>query len=924
MLQLDIWQYYGDLIIRLNLNLSGSYLWAIDYFGKKNLMKRYFLLFLLVALSAFRVSASEPFVVSDIRVEGLQRISAGSIFAALPINVGDRIDGPAIRNGIRTLFRTGNFDNIYIAKDGTVLVVTVEERPSISEIMIEGNKAIETEALLEGLEGAGLSEGKVFKRSTLEGMKMELTRQYVSQGRYDAGIETDVEPLPRNRVAISINIDEGTTAAIDHINIVGNTVYSDEDLIDLFELRQTGWLSWITSDNKYAKEKLTGDLDTLSSYYLDRGYIQFNIDSSQVAVSPDREAVYITVNISEGEKYAVGEVDLSGDIVLSEAQLWPFIFVRTGQTFSQAVVTNTEEWLTKRLGNEGYNFAKVEGIPEINDEDKTVAIKFFIDPGKRTYVSRVNFLGNTRTADDVLRREMRQMEGAPASSGSIEQSRVRLERLGYFKGASVETIEVPGTDDLINLEYTVEEQSSGSIGASLGFSQDSGILLGANLQEDNFLGTGKQVGIGLNKSDYLTNIRFSYVDPYFTKDGVSRGFSVFYREADLDKINVSRYTTNTLGANLSFSYPIKETERLGFSFGYTNTEVTSGFGAVQEIAASPRLFDVVNVNGYDWYSTYYEPDFSGQGAEELFPIYADDGSILNPDVINSPTEEGFLDKHGDSFDNYTVTFSWNQSTLNRGRLATRGASQSLSFELSVPGSDIQYYKLVYNGQLFVPIVPNWTLRLRTELGYGDGFGGDDIPFFNHFYSGGFGSVRGFKSNTLGPRGTSAEIYETGTATISLEEGDPRCASATAGVCDDSGLSIGDLVPDVKTSYIALNNANGDLKLLSQIYENDPDPFGGNVVVEGSAELLFPLPFVKDQRSVRAAFFIDVGNVFSTHCGTNQANCFKADIKELRSSFGAGFTWITGFGPLTFSYAKPINDGEFDETEAFQFSLGKSF
>ncbi|MEH6559551.1 MAG: outer membrane protein assembly factor BamA [Oceanicoccus sp.] len=887
-------------------------------------MKRYFLLFLLVALSAVKASANEPFVVSDIRVEGLQRISAGSIFAALPINVGDSIDGPTIRNGIRTLFRTGNFDNIYIAKDGNVLVVTVEERPSISEINIEGNKAIETEALLEGLEGAGLSEGKVFKRSTLEGMKMELTRQYVSQGRYDAGIETDVEPLPRNRVAVSINIDEGTTAAIHHINIVGNTIYSDEDLIDLFELRKTGWLSWITSDNKYAKEKLTGDLDTLSSYYLDSGYIQFNIDSSQVSVSPDREAVYITVNISEGEKYTVGDVDLSGDIVLPEAQLRPFIFVRTGQTFSQAVVTNTEEWLTKRLGNEGYNFAKVEGIPDIDDEDKTVAIKFFIDPGKRTYVSRINFQGNTRTADDVLRREMRQMEGAPASSGSIEQSRVRLERLGYFKGASVETLEIPGSDDLVNLEYTVEEQSSGSIGASVGFSQDSGILLGANLQEDNFLGTGKQVGIGLNKSDYLTNIRFSYVDPYFTKDGVSRGFSIFYREADLDKINVSRYTTNTLGANINFSYPIKETQRLGFSFGYANTEVKAGFGAVQEISASPRLFDVVNVNGFDWYSTYFEPSVITTEPDDLFPVYADDGSIIDPDIIDLPTEPGFLDVYGDTFDNYTMSVNWNQSTLNRGRLATRGASQSLSLEVSIPGSDIQYYKLVYNGQVFVPVIPNWTLRFRTQLGFGDGYGGDDLPFFNHFYSGGFGSVRGFRSNTLGPRGTSAEVYETGTAVIALEEGDPRCETATAGVCDDSGLNVGVLVPDVKTSYIALNDGSGDLRLLSRIYENDPDPFGGNVLIEGSAELLFPLPFVKDQRSVRAAFFIDVGNVFSTHCGSNQANCFRADLNEMRSSFGAGFTWITGFGPLTFSYAKPINDGDFDETEAFQFSLGQSF
>ena len=887
-------------------------------------MKRYFLLLLVIALSAVSARASEPFVVSDIRVEGLQRISAGSIFASLPINVGDTIDAGTIRNSIRTLFRTGNFDNIYIARDGRILVVTVEERPSISEINIEGNKAIDTDSLLEGLKSAGLAEGKVFKRSTLEGMKMELTRQYVSQGRYDAGIETDVTSLPRNRVAVNINIDEGTTASIEHINIVGNAVYSDEDLMDLLELKSTGWLSWLTSDDKYAKEKLSGDLNTLRSYYLDRGYIKFNIDSSQVSVTPDREAVYITINIIEGEKYEVGEVNLSGDIVLSEEQLAPLVLVKKGQTFSQAAVTSTEEWLAKRLGNEGYSFAKVEAIPDINDTDKTVAIKFFIDPGKRTYVNRINFDGNIRTADEVLRREMRQMEGAPASSASIEQSRVRLERLGYFKQATIDTQQVPGTDDLINLLYSVEEQSSGSIGASLGFSQDSGVLLGANIQQDNFLGTGKKVGIDLNKSDYSTNLRFSFFDPYYTKDGVGRGFSVFYREADLDKINVSRYTTNTMGANLNFGYPIKETERLAFSLGYTNTQIEVGTGAVQEIIASPRLFDVQTVGDVDYYKDYFVDLPEGQ--EEALNTFIDDnGNVIAGDegLLSPSTTVGFLDQHGDTFDNFSVTTSWSQSTLNRGRMATRGSSQSLSLELAVPGSDLEYFKLIYNGQIFFPISQSWTLRLRTELGYGDGIGGDDLPFFNHFYSGGFGSVRGFKSNTLGPRSTPAQIYRTGRATVAIKEGDKGCETVTSGVCDQNGLNVGDLVQDDKLSYVA-NNANGETKLVMIPYENDSNPFGGNVLIEGGAELLFPLPFIKDQRSVRSAFFIDFGNVFSTSCGALQANCSDVDLNELRYSFGVGLSWITGFGPLTFSYAKPFKDTEYDETEAFQFSLGRSF
>lgn len=854
-------------------------------------MRRYLLLCLL-ALNALVASAQSTFVVSDIRVEGLQRISAGSVFSALPINVGDSVDEVGIANAIRSLFRSGNFDDIKIGRDGAVMVVIVVERPSISEINLDGNKAIDSESLLKGLDGAGLAEGRVFKRSTLDGMRMELTRQYVSQGRYDANIETEVVSLPRNRVGVNINIDEGSTAAIKHINIVGNQVWDDDDLLDLFELKTTGWLSWIKGDDKYAKEKLSGDLETLTSHYMDQGYLKFNIDSTQVSVTPDREAVYITVNINEDKKFTVADVELSGDLVLEEDQLRPFIFIRTGEVFSQAKVTATEKWLTKRLGNDGYNFAKVKGIPELNDDEQTVSLKFFIDPGKRTYVRRINFNGNDTSADEVLRREMRQFEGAPASSSSIELSKVRLDRLGFFKQVDVDTQEVPGTDDLIDLQYTVEEQPSGSIGASIGFSQDSGVLLGANIQQDNFLGTGKQIGVGVNKSDYLTNIRFSYVDPYFTEDGVSRGFSVFYREADLEEINISSYSTNTLGASLNFGYPIKETERLGFSFGYSNTEIEAGRGAVQEIKTSPRPYSIGQVNVYS--------DFDGStitGGETPFTQYSE---IV--DFLTVTEATGFLDIYGEEFNNFTVTGSWTQSTLNRGRMATNGASQSLSLELSVPGSDLEYYKLTYNAQVFFPITQAWVVRLRTEIGYGDGYGNvEELPFYQHFYAGGFGSVRGFKSNTLGPRSTPAIDYSLGR----VDTNGDGFAEASYLLVDTDG------------------DGNGDT-FQTQAYDNDTDPFGGNLLFEGSAELIFPLPFIKDQRSFRTVFFVDWGNVFSTDCRNRQGNCFDFDLGELRYSAGVGLSWITGFGPLTFSYAVPFNDSEFDETEAFQFSLGRSF
>ncbi len=859
-------------------------------------MNRCLLLLLLACFSVLPAWADQEVIVSDIRVQGLQRISADSVFAALPINVGDKVDSLMVRNAIRSLFRSGNFDDVQIAVDGNVLVVVVVERPSINEINIEGNKAIKTEALLDGLSNSGLSEGKVFKRSTLEGMRLELARQYVAQGRYDASIETDVVSLPRNRVSVNINIDEGNTAAIKHINIVGNTVYDDGDLLDLFELKTSNWLSWMSSDDKYAKEKLSGDLETLSSYYLDRGYIKFNIDSTQVSVTPDKQAVYITVNITEGKLYVVGDVDLSGDLVLSKEQLNPFVVVKTGQVFSQAAVTNTEKWLTQRLGNEGYNFAKVEGIPDIDDEEDTVSIKFFIDPGKRTYVERITFEGNTRTADEVLRREMRQMESSPASSGAIEQSRVRLERLGYFKEVNVDTQEVPGSDDLINLSYGVEEQPSGSIAASVGFSQDSGVILGANIQQDNFLGSGKSIGVGVNKSNYLTNLRFSYNNPYYTKDGVSRGFSVFYRKADLSEINISSYTTDTRGVSMSFGYPLSETERLGFSLTYTHTEITVGYGAVQQIVASPRLQPGID----QWVYDEWDP------ATQTFTSTEMPGQGITTDVLSQPEQAGFLNENGNIFDDFTLTTSWSQSTLNRGRLATRGSSQSVALEVTVPGSDLQFWKTTYNGQIFVPLSRTFTLRFRTQLGYGSGFGSDnDLPFFNNFYAGGFGSVRGFKSNTLGPRATSASNYYARQAYIRT---DP------------------DGTQHLTDGYYYIVDRDTD-KIITQQYTNDPSPFGGNILVEGSAELMFPLPFLKDQRSVRSAFFYDVGNVFDSTCDTGnqlQPNCFNIDYKELRSSVGVGLTWITGFGPLTFSYAKPINHSEWDEREAFQFSLGRSF
>ena len=843
----------------------------------------------------------EPFVVADIRVEGLQRIAPGSVFAALPVSVGDVVDGASVRSISRNLFYTGNFDDISVGRDGNVLVLTVAERPSISEITIDGNKAIETEALLDGLKGAGLAVGQVFQRSTLDGMQLELLRQYVIQGRYDANIDTEVIPEPRNRVSISIDIDEGTVSKIKHINIVGNDIFDDETLLDIFELQVGGMFSFFSSADKYSKEKLESDLETLTSYYQDRGYLQFEIESTQVAVSPAKDAVYITANVVEGDRFTVTGVDFSGDLVLPEADLSRFLLVAPGQVFSQQLVTSTEEYLTRRLGNEGYNFAKVTGMPEVGDGDAEVSIKFFIDPGRRTYVRRINFKGNDRTADNVLRREMRQMEAAPASSAAIEQSRVRLQRLGFFSSAEVETVEIPGYDDLIDLDFTVEEQSFGSIGGSLGYSQFAGLIVGLNLQQNNFLGSGRQVGVNLNTSKWQSIASLNYNNPYFTEDGVSRGFSVFYRKSDLSEINVASYTTNTVGATMSFGYPVSEIERLGFNLGITDTDITSGRYAVQEIRTSPRLIDGVD----QYFIPTRLPDGTFSGPEVLLPL-----SDLPPSAFTEIASDGFLDKNGDSFTNLTVTGSWLRSTLNRGQLATRGTSQSLSAQISVPGSDLEFFKLNYRGEMYIPLYREFTFHLRGELGYGDGFGDTtELPFYEHFFSGGFGSVRGFETNTLGPRSTPPVLYQTGVATTGV---------------DENGLPTEVGGPDGRGFGYIIDPETGKIATQQVFLGRRADPFGGNVLIEGSAEILFPMPFVKDRRSIRSAFFLDAGNVFNTNCRTNQINCFGIDAGELRYSVGVGVTWLSGFGPLTFALARPLNASETDRREVFQFTLGRGF
>ena len=796
----------------------------------------------VLLLNITTVLAFEEFIVNDIRIAGLQRVSTGSIFNTIPISVGDKIDDRKIVDITRALFATEQFDDIQIGRDGNALIITVAERPSISSIDISGNSALKTEILLESFDGIGITEGQVYKRSTLERMKAELVRSYSSQGRYGAGVEIYETPQPRNRVSISIEIDEGESAKIDGITILGNNIFSDEDLLDVMELSEGSWLSFLSNDDQYSREKLQGDLENLESYYLDRGYLQFSIESSQVSISRDRSSIYITYIISEGPKYTISDVKIVGDMPINEELIDPIIETQKDITYSQAQITQIEEIFTSLLGNEGYAFASVKGQPDIDEEMLEVDLSFVIDPGKRTYTRKILFEGNEITQDDVLRREMRQFEGAWASDDKIEQSRVRLERLGFFKEVNVETVPVPGTDDQIDVKFRVEEETTGNVGGNLGYS-DFGLMIGFNLQERNFLGTGNSVGIAINKSIYQEVYNLSFYDPYYTIDGASRGYSLYYRKTDYGEFNIANYTSDSQGLGIQFGYPISDTQRVGLNLTYDKTEI-------------------------------------------------DQGTLPVRDILD------FLLEEGNSFQTVSAQAVWSRITLNRGLFPTDGASTEALFLATLPLSDINYYKLNIRQKFYQPSnVWDLVFGFQGEIGYLAPYGDTNtVPFFQHFYAGGPRSLRGFESNTLGPRATPSPCY--GFDTVN-------------DLCPPLIDSNFDGIPDSP----AYNQ--------SIIYQRD-DPIGGDVKIEGSMQLIFKLPMVEDQRSMRTAFFFDFGNVFAMECREYQVSCYKPSIDELRYSIGVGLTWITGFGPMSFAISKPYNEDRFERTEEFQFTIGTVF
>ena len=786
--------------------------------------------------------AFDEFIITDIRIVGLQRVSIGSIFTAIPVSVGDKMNQGKVSEITKALFSTAQFNDIQVGKDGNALLISVLERPSISAIELDGNKALKSEDLLKGLEGAGIAEGQVYKRSTLNGMKSELVRQYASQGRYGAGVEIETINKPRNTIELKIIIDEGKSAKIKKVNIIGNEVFSDSDLMAGFELQEGKWYSFLSNKHKYSKEKLKGDIENLESFYLDRGYLKFSIESSQVSVSKDKKDVFITLSISEGVQYTIDAVNVIGEMPIEEKMYTPILDGLKDQIYSQAQITSIEEYLVNYLGNEGYTFAEVTGNPEINVEENTVSLIFLVQPGNRTYARKILFSGNYLTNDEVLRREMRQFEGAWASDNLIEGSKVRLERLGFFKEVSVETIPVPGTEDQVDIEFTVEEESTSSIGGSIGYS-DFGMNLGLNLSDNNFLGTGNRFNLAINKSVYQEAYNISFFDPYFTMDGVSRGYSVYYRVTDYGEYNVANYLTNSMGGGVQFGYPISDTTRIGLNLNIDNTDI-------------------------------------------------DPGSLPSREIAD------FLASEGTVFDVLKAQAVWSRMTLNRGMFPTYGSSTDVMLQVTIPGSDLSYFKVDLKQKFYRPLgFANLVVGFNGELGYIGTYGDTEkTPFFENFYSGGPRSIRGFESNTLGPRVTPAPCYE---------------FNAKTGECPLIIDTDFDGTPDA----IAQNPYG---------YQQLRDPIGGNFLVEGSMQMIFKLPMIEDQRSMRSAFFLDFGNVFSTDCQPYQINCYEASFDEMKYSVGVGVTWITGFGPMSFSFSQPFNDGIYDRTEEFQFTIGTVF
>lgn len=642
-------------------------------------------------------AAFEEFSVDDIKVQGLQRISEGTVFNYLPVEIGDRIGEAITQQIISALYKTGFFKDVVLLRDADTLIVKVQERPSIASITISGNNELGTEDLQEGLKKAGLVEGRILDASLLDRIKQDLQRQYFVRGYYAVEIETVVDETGENQVDVTINIQEGEVALIRKINIIGAEAFAEEELLDEFELGIPAFYAVFSDRDQYSRQKLSADIETLKSYYLDRGYINFNVESTQVTITPEKKAVFITLNIHEGEQFTIESIELAGDLIVPREELQALVDLQPGDVFSRREVNAVSSAITERLGNEGYAFANVNAIPEIDNENREVALTFFVDPGKRVYVRRINITGNEKTEDEVIRREFRQMEGAWVSTSKLNRSQVRVQRLSYLDQVTLETPMVPNSSDQVDVNMSVTERPSGSLMLGVGYSGGEGMLFNASVSQDNFLGSGKRVSTEVNTSRVNTIYSFSHTDPYYTLDGVSRSVRLSYRRTDAARAYLANYIADVWGGSITYGIPMSEYDTLRLGVGYDNTEIET---------------------------TVFTP-----------PSYID-----------------FLAANSDDFDVYKLSLGWTHDTRNKTVFATQGVVQSLTTDVALPAGGLTFYKVTSKTRWFHPLSKRYTASLELELNHGDSYGDTtELPFFERFYAGGAHSVRGYRANTLGPR-----------------------------------------------------------------------------------------------------------------------------------------------------------------------------
>ncbi len=651
--------------------------------------------FLMLATAAALAMAIEPFVIKDIRVEGIQRTEAGTVFSYLPVKVGDQMTEDKAAQAIRALFATGFFKDVSIEADNNTLVVVVVERPSIALIEFKGNKEFDKEALLKGIKQIGISEGRIYDRSLVERAEQELKRQYLSRGKYAVEIHSTFTPLERNRVSLNFNVIEGDTAKIRQITIIGSRAFKEKDLLELFYLREPGYMTWFSKQDQYSREKLSADLETLKSHYQDRGYLEFNVESTQVSITPDKKDIYITVAITEGDKYTVSEVKVAGQLLVPEAEIRKLINIKPGDIFSRSKLQQSTKKINERLGNDGYAFANVNAVPELNKEKKLASFSFYVDPGRRVYVRWVNVTGNSKTRDEVVRREIRQVEGAWFAQEKINESKMRLDRLGYFTDVIIDNPAVAGTTDQVDVNFSVTEKPTGSVMLGAGFGSGTGLILSTSVSQQNIFGSGRALTLALSTSSYNTIYSLSYTNPYFTPDGLSFGYDIYDRETNAAAVNLGNYKTQTIGASLRFGVPISSIDTIQYGIGLEQTNIS------------------INSNS---------------------PLYYLD----------------YVNAFGDSSFAIPATVGWVRDGRDSYLYPTTGVFQKAYAEIGLPGGNLLYARTSYQYQRYFPLSRDYTLMANGQLGVGDGYGGKIMPFFKNFFAGGVGSLRGYKLNTVGP------------------------------------------------------------------------------------------------------------------------------------------------------------------------------